>query len=413
MALTIIGHQVRKVVFGPQPGYSAGILTLEQEALRAAALKGTCGAYDLELALTAPGEKTRIVHITDIIKPSYKSGGAFPGWTGRKEGCGSGTAHQLEQFCVTQTCVYPGIQEGIVDMSGPAASYSPFSRMIHLVLTVTPRTQELEKTVLARDLVRINVQAAEYTASLAAGDAGVAAALSTGAERPGLPRIGYAYFIQAQGPLRNVFLLGEDCVEMSPRLLPAEMILDGALVSGNYIIACQKNPTYLHQENPIIRRALQREGDALHFVGAIVSTESNLLEGKRENARRIAQLAKEAGMEGILITQEGGGHADVDLMLTVDACEAAGIPTVMLTNEIAGPEGTLPPLTAVSQRADAVVTTGNNAELTHLPAMDRALGGTSVCAGAHEATEAFETSLGILYTATNQLGASRMTSKYM
>ena len=59
------------------------------------------------------------------------------------------------------------------------------------------------------------------------------------------------------------------------------------------------------------------------------------------------------------------------------------------------------------------MTTGNNDELIHLPAMDRALGGTSVCAGAHEATEAFETSLGILYTATNQLGASRMTSKYM
>ena len=142
-----------------------------------------------------------------------------------------------------------------------------------------------------------------------------------------------------------------------------------------------------------------------------MSTESSRLEGKRENARCIAELAKERRIDGLLITQEGGGHADVDLMLTAEACEERGIRTVVLSNEIAGEEGNLPSLTAFSDKEDAIVSTGNNDEVIHLPAVKTAVGGETILDGAIAAAAEFNTSLGIIYAASNQLGASRMTAQ--
>lgn len=409
--LKIIEHPVSIITFGESSSYADGKLTLSREALCAAAQVGTTGRYGINVQLALPGESTRVIHVTDVIKPSYKeTKAAFPGWSGPIDGCGAGITHQLQNLCITQCFAYQGIQEGIVDMSGPGAQYSIFSSMMNIVMTVSLLSNDTDKKDVATDLILMNTQAASYVASLAArDDGGTVCEYSGGKEESGLPRIGYAYFIQAQGPLRNVYVDGESCVKMKPRLLAADMILDGAIVSGNYIVACQKNPTYLHQENPVVFSALRRDGKELAFAGVIISTESSSLDEKRDNAKRIAALAKEQRMDGIIVSQEGGGHADVDLMLTCEACEAAGVRVVLLANEIAGPEGALPPLVSFSPKADAIVTTGNNDELVNLPAMKNALGGDMLFN--KPAEDSFETPLGILYTATNQFGVSRMTTR--
>lgn len=413
MKITVIEHIVRKASFGEKSSFTSGELTINKEAFRDAALRGAVGRYNMDLHLVCPGDAVRIVHITDVIKPSYKAAGAaFPGWTGAAEGCGEGITHQIANFCVTQSFSYQGIQEGILDMDGPGAQYSIFSGKTHLVMVLTLLTQNLEKAAIARDLIQINTQAAEYIGALAVCDPdGIETVYASSGEAAELPRVGYACFIQAQGPLRNVHILGGDCVEMKPRFLPFNMFLDGGVVSGNYIIACQKNPTWLHQENPVVKTSLLNNGRSISFDGVIVSTESSRLEGKRENARCIAELAKERRIDGLLITQEGGGHADVDLMLTAEACEERGIRTVALSNEIAGEEGNLPSLTAFSDKEDAIVSTGNNDEVIHLPAVKTAVGGETILDGAIAAAAEFNTSLGIIYAASNQLGASRMTAQ--
>ena len=412
LKLEILEHPVNEVLFGDRSKYSNGILILNKEEFSRAILSGTYGDYKLEIQIARPKEDVRIIHITDVIKPSYKPNGpAFPGWTGSTDCCGSEITHQLQNVCITQCFSYSGIQEGIMDMKGKETSYVFFSQLINIVIRPELLTEKIEKKDVASDLVRMNTQAAEYTASLAADSSNAAGTLfdTDNATISGLPNIGYAYYIQAQGPLRNVYIWGKDCTKMKPCMISPVKVLDGAIVSGNYIIACQKNPTYFHQENPVIRSLLARDKKELNFAGVIVSTESSALNDKRENAQRIAEIAKEKGMDGIVITQEGGGHADVDLMLACDACESAGIRVVLIANEIAGPEGNLPPLVSMSSKADAIITTGNNDEILHFPETASSLGGTVM--GTRDASEEFDSPLSILYTATNQLGVSKMTTK--
>lgn len=349
--LTIRKYHTDSLSWGDSPIWSSGKLVLNKQTLIDTSL-GDLKNYELDFEIAQPGDNTRIIHITDAVRPAKKAGGisAFPGWTAGENQAGRGITFQLENVVVMQTCRFADIQEGIVDMSGAGARYSAFSKMINLVMTVTPLGTHVDKKELAQDLKMMILRAAEYTASLAAEQKGYAEEnyeLSPMSQEKG-PRVGYTCFIQAQGPLRNVHICGEDCVAMKPRILAPEAILDGALVSGNYIIACQKNPTIFHQENPIIKGLFERDKLALSFGGVIVSTESSSLEGKKENARLIARLARELKLDGILVTQEGGGHADVDLMMTLDECEKSGVKTVILTNEIAGPQGDMPPLVSYS-----------------------------------------------------------------
>ena len=419
MGLEFVEHEVREILFGKKALYQDGRLILSREELQAACLKGIMG-YRLEFELARPGERKRLIHLTDSVKPAFKEGGAaFPGWTEGENHCGEGVTHFLNGVCLTQSFSYPGIQEGILDMSGAGARYSVLSSRLHVVMLVSMEDSGRDKRRIAEDLVRMNLQGAAYLGELAAREPRELRGTRESGEtresleprEAGLLPAGYVYFIQSQGPLRNTFLYGQDCVHMEPGYLGANEILDGALVSGNYIIACQKNPTCLHQDNPVILEALARNGKEIAFRGVIVSTESSSLEEKQKNAAQIASLAKERGMKAVIITQEGGGHADVDLMLAHDACQAQGIQAVLMANEIAGPEGNLPPLVSYAKEADAIVTTGNNDEVVELEPVEQVIGaGATVVAGV-DAAGPIRTSLGLLYTATNQLGSGKMTTR--
>ncbi|XCP84809.1 glycine/sarcosine/betaine reductase component B subunit [Roseburia hominis] len=414
MLLKIIEHEIKSVILAEKSGYKEGILSINPQECKVALTSQVSYDYDIEFAIAKPGECKRIIHVTDIIRPSYKeSEGNFPGWISNSStGCGMGTTHQAANLCITQSFCYPGIQEGIIDLFLPGANYSVFSKNIHLVIVIKLLKEKVSKEILAKDLIQMNVQAAVYIGSILAEETdGREFIYDNQSEMEGLPKIGYAYFIQAQGPLRNVHYMGENCVQMQPRLVEPQKILDGAIVSGNYIIACQKNPTYLHQRNPVIDELFSLHGKSLLFQGVIISTESSSLEQKQENAKKIAEIAKELCMDGILVTQEGGGHADVDLMTTCDACEEKGIKTVLLSNEIAGTKGELPPLVANSNRADAVVSTGNNDEVIRLPKAETVIGYPAFIQQTKDAHNELTTPLGIMYTSTNQLGATAMTTE--
>ncbi len=310
-----------------------------------------------------------------------------------------------------QTSTFPGVQEGIVDMSGKGSKYSVFSKKINIVIIIEPVNKETSKKDFAYFTKIIILRTAEYLAKLTenCNDYEV----ENYELKPiikNLPKIAYVYYIQAQGDLRNVHIYGGDNVKMNPVFMHPNEIIDGAIVSGNYIIACQKNPTYFHQENPVIKEMYRRDGHEFNFSGVIVSTESSKLDDKQNNAKKIADIALKLKCDGVVITQEGGGHADVDLMLAVEECEKLGIKAVIQTNEIAGPLGDLPPLVSYSNMADAVVSNGNNDEIICLDKMERVIGGNSILNGKFVAEDSFETNIGIMYTSTNQLGINNMTS---
>lgn len=416
MKLELCEFKVHDVVFGPRTQFEDGTLTVNRDEL--IAYLNRDGLFQsMEIEIARPGESVRIIHIMDAVEPRIKIGedrSAFPGAHGKMEIAGSGRTHRLGGMAILQTGARQGIQEGIVDMTGPGADYSRFSRTINLVLVCTP-FPDSSNIEFDRATRTTALEAAEYLAATTRNltpDMVEEFDLNPGINSStDLPRIAYIYHLQSQGVLRDTFVYGENARALLPTFLHPNEVLDGAIVSGNYIIACQKNPTYLHQNNPVVRELYRRHGRDLLFSGVIIANEHSTLREKERSAKFAAKLAAQLGARGVVMTQEGGGHADTDLMLCCVECEKLGIRTVVLINEIAGADGDQQSLVDNVAQADAVVTTGNNDEVVHLPGMERVVGGSEIAGVSGGPDGAMALALGRVYTSTNQLGATLMTVK--
>ncbi len=411
MKLKLCRFKVDNVVFGAATRLDGETLTVNKEELISRINRdGLFQSVDVEIA--RPGESVRIVHVMDAIEPRIKvSGGvtAFPGMLGKMEIAGNGRTHCLDGVAVLQTGTRQGIQEGIVDMSGPGSEYTVFSKTIDVVLLCTPfpNTSDIE---FDRAMRNAGLETAEYLAATTRNlQPTEVEEFSLEAESNDLPRVCYICHLQSQGTLRDTFVYGENARALLPTILHPNEVLDGAIVSSNYIIACQKNPTYLHQNNPVVRELYRRHGRDLLFAGVIIANEHSTLKEKERSAKFAAKLAAQVGATGIVMTQEGGGHADTDLMLCCVECEKLGIRTVMLINEIAGAEGDQQSLVDTVSQADAVVTTGNNDMVVDLPPVERVIGGSEIAGIKGNSSGRIAIALGRVYTSTNQFGAGFTT----
>ena len=63
---------------------------------------------------------------------------------------------------------------------------------------------------------------------------------------PNLPKVGYVYALQSQGLLHDTYYYGVDVKQIVPTIMYPTEAMDGAVVSGNCVSACDKNPTYVH-----------------------------------------------------------------------------------------------------------------------------------------------------------------------
>ncbi len=414
MRLELGKFTIKEARFGEATGIDQGTLVINQPEL--AAFLNREGAFaEVKVELARPGEAVRIVHVMDAVEPRLKiSGGAtpFPGALSPMEIAGRGRTNVLDGVAVLQTGKRQGIQEGVVDMSGAGAPYSIFSKTINVVLLCTPPagTPDAE---FDRSTRQAALEAAVYLAGPTrhlVPDRVEVFDLEAREDRDRhLPRVVYIYHLQSQGLLRDTLVYGENARELLPTILHPNEVLDGAIVSSNYVIACQKNPTYLHLLNPVVLELARRHGRDLIFAGVVLANEHSTLREKERSAKFAAKLAQQLGAQGVVITQEGGGHADTDLMLCCRESERLGIKTVILANEIAGAAGDLPSLVDSVPEADAVVTTGNNDELVTLAPVKRVLGGGEIAGAAGPPDSGLTIPMGRIYTATNQLGATHLS----
>ena len=130
MKLELHKIHVSQLRFGPSTGLEGSCLTINAEELRALLLEDSHLA-DVELDIAHPGDSVRIMPVKDAIEPRCKlegPGEVFPGFVGPVETVGEGKTLVLEGMCVLTTGRLVAAQEGIVDMSGPGADYTPFSR---------------------------------------------------------------------------------------------------------------------------------------------------------------------------------------------------------------------------------------------------------------------------------------------
>ena len=98
---------------------------------------------DVELSIVVPGDRTRVLHVVDIVEPRWKApenGNPFPGSLGPLAQCGTGRTHALDGVAVVTSGSLPRSEEAIIDMCGPGSELSRFGRMPGLV--VLPKARD-------------------------------------------------------------------------------------------------------------------------------------------------------------------------------------------------------------------------------------------------------------------------------
>ncbi len=121
---------------------------------------------------------------------------------------------------------------------------------------------------------------------------------------PGLLGVAYLYMLQSQGLLHDTYVYGVDAKRIIPTPIHPNEVMDGAIVSGNCVSACDKNSTYSHQNNPIIHHMYRKHGKDFNFVGCIITNENTTLADKKRSSSYAVKLAKMLGVEGVIIMRK-------------------------------------------------------------------------------------------------------------
>jgi glycine reductase len=137
---------IKDIQFATETKVENGVLYINKEEL----LKEVSGderLKSIDFDLAKPGEETRIIPVKDVIEPRVKvegKGGIFPGFISKVDTVGYGRTHVLKGAAVVTTGKIVGFQEGIIDMSGEGAKYTPFSKTFNLVITCEPNEGVLQ-----------------------------------------------------------------------------------------------------------------------------------------------------------------------------------------------------------------------------------------------------------------------------
>ena len=382
---------------------------------------------DCRLEIARPGDSVRITPVKDVIEPRVKvegEGGIFPGLVAKVDTVGAGKTHVLRGMAVVTTGPIVGFQEGIIDMSGPGAEYTPFSQLQNLVLVCEPKA-ELPRHQYERALRFAGLKTAAFFGELARNlvpeerEVFETPNLREGITCwPDLPRVAYVAMLQSQGLLHDTYIYGVDAKQTLTTLLWPTELLDGAVVSGNCVSACDKNTTYHHQNNPVVHELFAEHGKTLNFAGVILTNENVYLADKRRNSDWAAKLCDLLGVDGAIISQEGFGNPDTDLIMNCKKIEQKGVKTVIITDEYAGQDGKSQSLADADALANAVVTGGNANQIIVLPPMERVIGMADYVdkiAGGHMGSlrpdGSIEAELQVITGATNELGFNKLSAR--
>ena len=417
---------IKDIQFSDVSKVENGTLYVNKEEVKALILEDqNFKTADVELA--RPGESVRIMPVKDVIEPRVKvegPGGIFPGMVSKVDTVGSGKTNVLKGAAVVTTGKIVGFQEGIIDMSGTGAEYTPFSKLNNLVIICEPidglKQHEHEKALrfagykvalylgaLAKDLTPDEVEVFE-TPNLVEGIK----------MYPELPRVAYVFMLQSQGLLHDTYVYGVDAKQTLTTMIYPTEVMDGAIVSGNCVSACDKNTTYHHLNNPIIYDLFKEHGKTLNFVGVIITNENVYLADKERSSNWSAKLAGFLGVDGVIVSEEGFGNPDTDLIMNCKKIEAKGIKTVLVTDEYAGRDGTSQSLADADVSANAVVSAGNANEVIELPPMEKIIGHVEVAdviAGGFDGSlhkdGSITAELQVITGATNEMGFNKLSAR--
>ena len=426
MRLEVGSIFIKDVQFGAKTEVKGGTLYVNKDELCKVAGEDE-RVKSVEVFLARPGESVRIIPVKDVIEPRVKvegPGGILPGFMTGVEQVGSGRTHVLKGAAVVTTGKIVGFQEGIIDMKGTGAEYTPFSATQNVVVKVEPIDS------LKQHEHEVVVRLAGFRAANYLGLAGKEAKpdevktyetlplLEQVAKYPNLPKVAYVYMLQTQGLLHNTYYYGVDVKEIVPTFMYPTEAFDGAIASGNCVSACDKNPTYVHQNSPVITDLLEQHGKTINFIGCVITNENVTLMDKERSSNMTAKLIGFLGADAVIISEEGFGNPDADLVMNCNKIEKQGIKTVLITDEYAGQDGASQSLADSTPLGDACVTAGNANQVVTLPKMDIVIGYPEVANviaggwnGSLQPDGSIVTEIQVITGATNELGYHYLTAK--
>ena len=362
--------EIRNICFGEKNDIVDGTLVIDKQGLIDHLADPDFSKIDIELA--KPGDSVRIIPVKDVIEPRIKADGktSFPGIIGDYMECGEGVTKVLRGCAVVSTGTIVGFQEGIIDMSGPGAQYTRYSKLNNIVLVT--EVKDGIKPAQHEALVRnAGLKAANYIAEAALDkEADYKEFYKLDDVKEELPKVAIMYMIMAQGLLHDNYVYGIDAKRLHPMLLHPNEVFDGALVNGCCVVAGDKYTTYDHQNNSLVQEFYKRHGKEIDFKGLIAVPTYPGLADKRRCCSAAVRMARLLGVDGVAIPEEGGGNPEADLMMICRGCEKNGIKTVMML----GPDGVEEPVADTAPEADAVINVGDCNEFVVLPPMERTLG---------------------------------------
>ena len=382
MKLELGNILINDVVLGEESKVEENVLYINTQEIIDIVLEDEHLA-ECRVEIAKPGDSVRITPVKDVIEPRVKvdsTAGIFPGVINKVDTVGEGRTHVLKGCEVMTVGKIVGFQEGIVDMQGPGAEKTPFSKNINICLVIDP-VEGLKQHQYEEAVRFAGFKVAEYLGKLGHDvepdeihTFETKPVFEQAAEFPDLPKVGYVYMLQTQGLLHDTYVYGVDAKKIVPTILYPTEVMDGAIVSGNCVSACDKNTTYHHLNNPVIKHLYEHHGKDLNFMGVIITNENVYLADKERSSNWTSKLAEYLGLDGVIVTQEGFGNPDTDLIMNCKKIEAKGIDTVIVTDEYAGRDGASQSLADADPAANAVVTGGNANELITLPPMDKVIG---------------------------------------
>ena len=424
--------QIKDIQFSKECKVENGTLYVDPDAVKAYLYEDDdvkAWVKDFGFDIAKPGESVRITPVKDVIEPRVKvegPGGVFPGVISKVETVGSGKTHVLRGMAVVTAGKIVGFQEGIIDMSGPGADYTPFSKLLNLVVVAEPAEGYQDHKHEYEHAVRIaGLRAATYIGELGRSVTPDETAefetygIKEGIEKlPNLPRVAYVHMLQSQGLLHDTYVYGVDAKRSLTTIINPTETMDGAIISGNCVSACDKNTTYHHQNNPVVANLFAAHGKTLNYVCNIITNENVYLADKQRSSDWTSKLCRLLDLDGALVSQEGFGNPDTDLIMNCKKIELQGVKTVIITDEYAGQDGKSQSLADADPLADAVVTGGNANEVIILPKMDKVIGTldyVDVIAGGHAGSlredGTIEAELQVITGATNEMGFNRLSAR--
>jgi glycine reductase complex component B subunit alpha and beta len=428
MKLEIGSIHVRDVEVGISTALRDRTLVVDVEELRRLVLDDS-HFTDARVRIVKPGESVRIIHALDVVEPRWKvagAGGVFPGFVSPPTTVGEGCTQRLAGVAVVEVgAPVPGestvFRERLIDMAGPGAELSPFGRTFNVVLELTPNMAFFPPgSEVIEDFLTGGPESNEYNRAVQAAGLKIAAHLARAAREvapddvetfelgpcdPALPRV---VCLQQEVTL-TPFIYGV-CVSLPlGTMLHPNEYFDGAVVRWNrgYV-----GSTYREQNHPTLIELCRRHGHDVNFVGCIefggVTVSAADKEASSSSVSKMARLLRaDAAM---VIGLNGSNHA-VDLMLTIQKLERAGIKTTLVYNDVGeGPDD--PGFIFAVPEADAIVSAGSRSRLVTLPKMTALIGGDHLVDPEIDARGELTVPMRYLHGAVDPHGSSRQTVRY-